>query len=39
MLAITGIGVVMLVMALVALVALAIVNGNDEHRRSSSSPN
>ena len=35
----TGVGVVMLVIALVALAALAVSIGNDDHRRSSSSPN
>ena len=35
----TGVGVVMLVIALVALAALALSIGNDDHRRSSSSPN
>jgi len=39
MIATTGVGVAMLVVALVALAALAITAGNDPHRRSSSSPN
>ncbi len=39
MIATTGVGVVMLVVALVALAAMAIAVGGDDHRRSSSSPN
>ena len=39
MIEMTGVGVAMLVVALVALAALAISVGSDEHRRSSSSPN
>ncbi len=39
MIAMTGLGVAMLVVALTALAALAVSVGNDDHRRSSSSPN
>lgn len=39
MIALTGLGVVLLVIALVALAAIALHAGNDDHHRSSSSPN
>lgn len=39
MIALTGIGLVLLVVALAALAAIATHSGNDDHRRSSSSPN
>jgi hypothetical protein len=39
MIATTGVGAVMPVVALVALAALALSIGNDDHRRLSSSPN
>lgn len=39
MIAMTGVGAALLVIALVALAALALSVGNDDHRRSSSSPN
>jgi hypothetical protein len=39
MIATTGIGTVLLVIALAALAAMALSVGNDDHRRSSSSPN
>jgi hypothetical protein len=39
MIAMTGIGVAMLVVTLAALAAMALSAGSDDHRRSSSSPN
>jgi len=39
MITLTGLGVGMLVVALSALAAIATHSGNDDHHRSSSSPN
>jgi len=39
MITLTGLGVGMLVVALGALAAIATHSGNDDHHRSSSSPN
>lgn len=39
MITLTGLGVALLVIALGALAAMATHSGNDDHHRSSSSPN